>query len=119
MLTKTQFEKRKTDATSAIQTTALEFGSIFVLIALKRGILEDIESEKEGAKEYGEKEDTSTLALLQEYAVELDTVIARLNAIEEKYNPKGKESAAQIDARDAALDAAYNAMMPSPGNALD
>jgi hypothetical protein len=107
MLTKTQFEKIKTDATSEIQTTAWEFGSIFVLEALRKGILEDIESEKEGNKEFGEKEDdTRILDSLQEYAVELDAVIARLHAIEEKYHPKGKESAAQIDARDAA----YNAM---------
>jgi hypothetical protein len=110
MLTKTQFEKRKTDATSEIQITAWEFGSIFVLEALKQGISEDIEIEREAIKEdveYGEKEDTSTLASLQEYALELDTVITRLHAIEVKYHG-AKKSAAQLDALDAALDAKYN-----------
>jgi hypothetical protein len=70
MLTKTQFEKRKTNANFAIRANALEFGSIFVLEALRKGILEDIESEKEGNKEFGEKEDdTRILDSLQEYAV--------------------------------------------------
>jgi hypothetical protein len=113
MLTKTQFEKRKTNAYFAIRANALEFGSIFVLEALKQGISEDIEIEREAVKEdveYGEKEDVSTLASLQEYAVELDTVSTRLHAIEVKYHG-AKKSAAQLDALDAALDVKYNELV--------
>ena len=41
------------------------------------------------------------------YAVELDGIITRLNAIEEKYNPGGRELAAKTDA----LYEKYEAML--------
>ena len=78
-------------------------GSIFILEALKEGILEDIEQAKLDAKEdvadgYEKEEDATTVECLQAYAAELDGIVTRLNAIEEKYNPGGRELAAKIDA---------------------
>jgi uncharacterized Zn finger protein len=103
MLTKEEFENRKLEVKSEVHWFALEFGSIFVLEALKEGILEGIEQAKLDAKEdvsdgYEKEEDTSTVEFLQAYADELDGIINRLHAIEEKYNPGGRELAAKIDA---------------------
>ena len=82
----------------------MEFGSIFVLETLKEHILESIEQAKLDAKEdvldgYETEEDTSTVEFLQAYADELDGIINRLGAIEEKHNPGGKALAAKMDAQ--------------------
>ena len=67
------------------------------------GELTSDEQAKLDAKEdvsdgYEKEEDTSTVECLQAYADELDGIITRLEAVEEKYNPGLKESAAKIDA---------------------
>src|ERR1700723_260490 len=103
MLTKEEFENRELEIKSEARLFQLEMGSIFILEALKEGILEDIEQEKLDAKEdvaygYEKEEDTSTVKFLQAYADELDGIINRLGAIEEKYNPGGKALAAKMDA---------------------
>lgn len=103
MLTKEEFENRQEQVKEQIHWFALEFGSIFVLETLEEHILESIEQAKIDAKEdvsdgYEKEEDTTTVEFLQAYAAELDGIINRLGAIEEKYNPGGKALAAKIDA---------------------
>ena len=103
MVTKEEFENRQEQVKEQIHWFALEFGSIFVLDTLKEHILESIEQAKIDAKEdvvdgYEKEEDTSTVEFLQAYADELDGIITRLHAIEEKYNPGGKALAAKTDA---------------------
>jgi uncharacterized Zn finger protein len=103
MLTKEEFENRKLEVKSEVHFFALEMGSIFILEALKEGILEGIEQAKLDAKEdvsdgYEKEEGTTSVECLQAYADELDSIITRLEAVEEKYNPGLKESAAKVDA---------------------
>jgi hypothetical protein len=103
MLTKKEYENRQEQVNEQIHWFALEFGSIFVLETLKEHILESIEQAKLDAKEdvadgYEKEEDTTTVEFLQAYAAELDGITNRLNAIEERYNPRGKELAAKTDA---------------------
>jgi hypothetical protein len=112
MMTKKEFENRMVEVKTEVRCCALEMGSIFILEALKEGILEDIEQAKLDAKEdvadgYNKEEDTTTVEFLQAYAVELDGILTRLNAIEEKYNPGGRELAAKTDA----LYEKYEAML--------
>jgi hypothetical protein len=103
MMTKKEFEKRELEVKTEVRCAALEMGSIFVLEALKEGILEDIEQAKLDAKEdvadgYEKEEVTTTVEFLQAYAAELDGILTRLYAIEEKYNPDGKGRAERSDA---------------------
>jgi uncharacterized Zn finger protein len=103
MMTKKEFENRQLEVKTEIRCCALEMGSFFILEALKEGILEDIEQAKLDAKEdvadgYEKEEVTTTVEFLQAYAAELDGILTRLNAIEEKYNPGGKERAERSDA---------------------
>ena len=112
MLTKEEFENRQLEVKEKVHWFRLEMGSIFILETLKEGVLEDIEHAKEDAKEdvadgYNKEEDTTTVEFLQAYAVELDGILTRLNAIEEKYNPGGRELAAKTDA----LYEKYEAML--------
>jgi hypothetical protein len=102
-MTKKEFENRKLEVKTEVRFFALEMGSIFILEALKEGILEDIEQAKLDVKEdvadgCEKEEDTTTVECLQAYAAELDGIVTRLNAIEEKYNPGGRELAAKTDA---------------------
>ena len=53
---------------------------------------------KEDVSDGYEKEEDTSVECLQAYADELDGIITRLEAVEEKYNPGLKESAAKIDA---------------------
>jgi uncharacterized Zn finger protein len=103
MLTKEEFENRKLEVKSEVHFLALEMGSMFILEALKEGILEGIEQAKLDAKEdvsdgYEKEEGTTSVECLQAHADELDGIITRLEAVEENYNPGLKESAAKIDA---------------------
>jgi uncharacterized Zn finger protein len=103
MLTEEEFENRELEIKEEVRLFQLEMGSIFILEALKEGILADIEQAKLDAKEdvrdgYEKEENTTTVEFLKAYADELDGIINRLGAIEEKYNPRGKELAAKTDA---------------------
>ena len=89
MVTKEEFEKRQEQVKEQIHWFAMEFGSIFVLEVLKEHILESIEQAKIDAKEdvadgYKKEEDTTTVEFLQAYADELDGIINRLEAVEER-----------------------------------
>jgi hypothetical protein len=111
-MTKQEFENRQLQVKEQVHWFALEFGSIFILEALKEGILENIELAKEDAKEdvadgYNEVEDTTTVEYLQTFAAELDDVLTRLIALEEKHDPGGKERAERWDA----LHEKYEAMV--------
>jgi hypothetical protein len=114
MVTKEEFENRQEQVKEQIHWFALEFGSIFVLDTLKEHILESIEQAKIDAKEdvadgYEKEEDTSTVKCLQTYADELDGIITRLEAVEERYNPGLKEKVAKINAKYAELMAEVDA----------
>ena len=114
MMTKKEFDNRKLEVKSEVRFFALEMGSIFILEALKEGILESIEQAKLDAKEdvadgYEKEEDTSTVECLQAYADELDGIITRLEAVEERYNPGLKEKVAKINAKYAELMAEVDA----------
>jgi len=103
MFTKEEFENRQEQVKEQIHWFALEFGSIFVLDTLKEHILESIEQAQIDVKEdvadgYEKEEDTSTVKCLQTYADELDGILTRLGAVEEKFHPGLKEKVAKMNA---------------------
>jgi hypothetical protein len=98
-MNKKQFEQRLKEATKEIQCLQMEFGSIFILQAMKANFEEDIKDYLKEDPEYPEENPDEGMAVsMKAYVVELEGTIQRLNAIEEQHNPGGREFVAKVDA---------------------